>query len=139
MTPRPLTVRPLWIFSLGLLAVMLAVPAVAVGPAQEAEQEDDANVVFAPELFGEMSFRSIGPSRGGRSTAVAGVSSDPLVYYLGATGGGVWKTDAVGSAVTPAPPSPSSSASATKVSLCPPHSCAALPLQEALQCPSCTS
>src|SRR5262245_27628069 len=34
----------------------------------------------------------IGPFRGGRSTAVAGVASRPMVYYFGATGGGVWKT-----------------------------------------------
>ncbi|HEX8456867.1 MAG TPA: hypothetical protein VF656_06075 [Pyrinomonadaceae bacterium] len=37
-------------------------------------------------------WRSIGPFRGGRVTAVAGVASQPLVYYFGATGGGVWKT-----------------------------------------------
>ncbi|HEX5886090.1 MAG TPA: hypothetical protein VFY67_16225, partial [Pyrinomonadaceae bacterium] len=37
-------------------------------------------------------YRSIGPYRGGRSAAVAGVPSQPNVYYYGATGGGVWKT-----------------------------------------------
>jgi len=37
-------------------------------------------------------YRSIGPYRGGRSAAVAGVPSQPFVYYYGATGGGVWKT-----------------------------------------------
>lgn len=37
-------------------------------------------------------WRSIGPYRGGRVTAVAGVTSQPNVYYFGATGGGVWKT-----------------------------------------------
>lgn len=37
-------------------------------------------------------WRSIGPFRGGRVTAVAGVASQPMVYYFGATGGGVWKT-----------------------------------------------
>jgi photosystem II stability/assembly factor-like uncharacterized protein len=39
-----------------------------------------------------LQWRSIGPFRGGRVTAVAGVASQPLVYYFGATGGGVWKT-----------------------------------------------
>jgi len=39
-----------------------------------------------------LQWRSIGPFRGGRVTAVAGVTSQPLVYYFGATGGGVWKT-----------------------------------------------
>lgn len=37
-------------------------------------------------------WRNIGPFRGGRSVAVSGVVRDPLVYYMGTTGGGVWKT-----------------------------------------------
>lgn len=40
----------------------------------------------------ELKWRLIGPFRGGRSTAVAGVVSQPNVFYFGATGGGVWKT-----------------------------------------------
>jgi len=39
-----------------------------------------------------LQWRSIGPYRGGRVTAVTGVTSQPSVYYFGATGGGVWKT-----------------------------------------------
>jgi photosystem II stability/assembly factor-like uncharacterized protein len=39
-----------------------------------------------------LQWRSIGPYRGGRSTAVAGVASQPMVFYFGGTGGGVWKT-----------------------------------------------
>jgi photosystem II stability/assembly factor-like uncharacterized protein len=39
-----------------------------------------------------LQYRQIGPFRGGRVSAVAGVASQPNVYYLGATGGGVWKT-----------------------------------------------
>ncbi len=34
----------------------------------------------------------IGPSRGGRVTAVAGIAEQPATFYMGATGGGVWKT-----------------------------------------------
>jgi photosystem II stability/assembly factor-like uncharacterized protein len=37
-------------------------------------------------------WRQIGPFRGGRVTAVAGVATQPMVYYFGGTGGGVWKT-----------------------------------------------
>lgn len=43
--------------------------------------------------FAAMKYRNIGPTRGGRSTAVAGIPSQPNVFFLGATGGGVWKTD----------------------------------------------
>ena len=39
-----------------------------------------------------LQFRNIGPFRGGRVTAVAGVPGQPLTYYFGGTGGGVWKT-----------------------------------------------
>ncbi len=39
-----------------------------------------------------LQYRLIGPFRGGRSTAVTGVASQPQVYYFGGTGGGVWKT-----------------------------------------------
>ena len=45
-----------------------------------------------PDLLKPFQYRSIGPYRGGRSAAVAGVPSQPFVYYYGATGGGVWKT-----------------------------------------------
>ena len=51
---------------------------------------------LTPDLFGKMSWRCIGPSRGGRVTAVTGVSNQPLVYYFGSTGGGVWKTENAG-------------------------------------------
>jgi photosystem II stability/assembly factor-like uncharacterized protein len=50
----------------------------------------------APDLPGALRWRNIGPFRGGRVTAVAGIASQPLVYYMGATGGGVWKTDDAG-------------------------------------------
>src|SRR3989442_14101166 len=40
----------------------------------------------------DIRWRSIGPFRGGRALAVAGVPSQPQTYYFGATGGGVFKT-----------------------------------------------
>jgi photosystem II stability/assembly factor-like uncharacterized protein len=50
-------------------------------------------LVFAQgDLYKELRFRLIGPFRGGRSVAVAGVPSQPNTYYFGAVGGGVWKT-----------------------------------------------
>ena len=38
--------------------------------------------------FGGLEWRSIGPWRGGRATTATGVRGQPLVYYMGATGGG---------------------------------------------------
>ncbi len=46
--------------------------------------------------FEGLKYRNIGPMRGGRATAVAGVVQDSLVYYMGGTGGGVWKTTNAG-------------------------------------------
>jgi len=39
-----------------------------------------------------LSWRLIGPYRGGRVTAVSGIAGDPKIYYMGTPGGGVWKT-----------------------------------------------
>jgi len=44
------------------------------------------------DLFNQLRFRLVGPFRGGRVVAVAGVPSQPNVYYFGGVGGGVWKT-----------------------------------------------
>ena len=41
-------------------------------------------------------YRNIGPFRGGRSVAASGVVQDPLTYYMGTTGGGLWKTEDAG-------------------------------------------
>lgn len=47
-------------------------------------------------VFKPMKWRSIGPFRGGRSVAASGVVGDPNTYYMGTTGGGLWKTDNMG-------------------------------------------
>ncbi|MCB0561398.1 MAG: glycosyl hydrolase [Lewinellaceae bacterium] len=46
--------------------------------------------------FQPMKWRNIGPFRGGRSVAACGVAGDPLTYYMGTTGGGLWKTEDAG-------------------------------------------
>ncbi len=48
----------------------------------------DANTYFKP-----LKYRNIGPFRGGRSVTGTGVVGDPLTYYMGTTGGGLWKTN----------------------------------------------
>jgi photosystem II stability/assembly factor-like uncharacterized protein len=46
-----------------------------------------------PGMISTLEWRLIGPFRGGRATAVAGVVQDTSTFYMGATGGGVWKTE----------------------------------------------
>lgn len=47
---------------------------------------------FPTELYKDMRWRSIGPFRGGRTVAAAGIPEQPNVFYVGASNGGVWKT-----------------------------------------------
>lgn len=90
-----------------LAAVLLAAPAV-VSPAlaqRDASRMERTSAraltteaAPAPEAFDTafaaswLRFRGIGPHRGGRVAAVTGVPGRPMTYYMGATGGGVWKT-----------------------------------------------
>src|SRR5271170_1024921 len=44
----------------------------------------------SPQLFNGLQWRLIGPFRGGRVVAVAGVPGDPTTFYFGSVGGGIW-------------------------------------------------
>ncbi len=57
--------------------------------------QKNANKV-SNEYFSAVEWRNIGPFRGGRSAAVTGVSNKANLFYMGATGGGVWKTTDAG-------------------------------------------
>jgi len=56
---------------------------------------------FSPDLFKSLHWRSIGPFRGGRTRAVAGVPSRPNLFYIAQVNGGVWRTDDYGRTWTP--------------------------------------
>jgi photosystem II stability/assembly factor-like uncharacterized protein len=60
---------------------------------QTASASASASIDSALKL---VKWRSIGPFRGGRSVAATGVIGDPKTYYMGTTGGGLWKTDNMG-------------------------------------------
>jgi photosystem II stability/assembly factor-like uncharacterized protein len=53
------------------------------------------------ELFNGLKWRLIGPFRGGRAVAVAGVGGDSTTFYFGGVNGGVWKTTDAGTVWTP--------------------------------------
>src|SRR6202049_132890 len=46
--------------------------------------------------YQDLHWRMIGPFRGGRTRAAAGVPSQPNVFYIGAVNGGVWKSEDYG-------------------------------------------
>jgi photosystem II stability/assembly factor-like uncharacterized protein len=80
-----------------LLAVACAWATAA--PGRAATQTGSAtpqSTVRDPASFQALRFRHIGPFRGGRSTAVAGVADQPFTFYMGASGGGVFKTSDAG-------------------------------------------
>ncbi|RLA26967.1 MAG: hypothetical protein DRQ63_07005 [Gammaproteobacteria bacterium] len=54
-----------------------------------------AGVLYAQD-FSAFEYRNVGPSRGGRVTAVAGTVAAPATFYLGGSGSGVWKTEDYG-------------------------------------------
>src|SRR5208282_5462170 len=61
----------------------------------------DTRPAVDQSLFQALHWRGIGPYRGGRALAVAGVPGEPYVYYFGAVAGGVWKTTDGGGSWTP--------------------------------------
>jgi photosystem II stability/assembly factor-like uncharacterized protein len=90
-----------------LTGALLVIPlAFALATADRTHAQGPAPAASAPPLdvkmlAGEMKWRSIGPYRGGRSKAIAGVASQPNVFYMAAVNGGVWKTDDFGRTWTP--------------------------------------
>mgnify|MGYP001025839159 FL=1 len=75
-----------------LVIVALLVLVLSGARASNAQMMTSTSSTFTPELFAGLKYRTVGPSRGGRVTAVAGHRAQPSTFYMGATGGGVWKT-----------------------------------------------
>src|SRR5471030_1780476 len=87
-----------------LLLTSAVLALVVFGPdrtATRALAPSAGNTVIDAKAYQDLRWRNIGPFRGGRSTAAAGVRTQPNVVYMGATGGGVWKTENYGITWTP--------------------------------------
>ncbi len=76
-----------------IILTMVTAASFTDSPAANAQTKLD---VARDSVFESLKFRSIGPFRGGRSAAVTGVPNNPMLYYMGAAGGGVWKTEDAG-------------------------------------------
>jgi len=92
-----------WFFAL-LVAAFAAMP-LAHASAQETEEPAGASpspTATPTAPFNRIGWREIGPAvAGGRLTSVVGSATDPLLYYIGAAGAGVWKTVNGGATWTP--------------------------------------
>ncbi|WP_290708199.1 hypothetical protein, partial [Flavihumibacter sp. CACIAM 22H1] len=77
------------------LLTMLALAAVN-GHAQTKKKTENISPISLEEQFRTVRFRNIGPFRGGRSVATTGVPGNDQHYYMGTTGGGLWKTTDAG-------------------------------------------
>ncbi len=78
---------------LALFAAFFSICSILTSAARNAPQRSKKISSYDPNLYKAMQWRCIGPYRGGRVTAVAGIPNQPYTYYFGATGGGVWKTE----------------------------------------------
>ncbi|WKV12739.1 WD40/YVTN/BNR-like repeat-containing protein [Marivirga harenae] len=76
-----------------ILAIFLTLPYGM--EAQKRKAQDTKS--YDEKLYDALEWRGIGPFRGGRSAAVTGVADQPNLFYMGATGGGVWRTKDGGS------------------------------------------
>jgi photosystem II stability/assembly factor-like uncharacterized protein len=81
------------------VAVLTALFATALLPGGGARAGGARSV--DPSLYAGLRWRNIGPFRGGRAVAVSGAAGDARTFYLGAVGGGVWKSGNAGRSWTP--------------------------------------
>jgi len=91
-------------FRLLRTATALALPftiAVAFDRTAVRSQTSQAKSSIDADILNGLSWRSIGPLRGGRSLAISGVKGRPREGYFGTTGGGLWKTTDGGQAWFP--------------------------------------
>jgi photosystem II stability/assembly factor-like uncharacterized protein len=64
--------------------------------AQKKSNVAPTTISFDQSLYSGITWRELGPFRGGRSGTVTGVPNNPNLYYFGAVGGGVWRTTDAG-------------------------------------------
>ncbi len=83
-----------WIGRVAVLtAVLAALPLAGLTASDDVTEGEE---LVDSRLLETLDYRLVGPFRGGRSTAVTGVASDPHTFFMGTTGGGVWKTTNAG-------------------------------------------
>ena len=82
------------------LAFTIAAATLPLNSEQRSANNDQRPANSDPR-WQDLRWRNVGPTRGGRVTAIVGVRSQPCTFYQGATGGGVWKTENCGETWAP--------------------------------------
>ena len=75
-----------------LLLLFLLIAPIGLHSQKRKNKSVPPTVVLEDSLFHGLQWRNIGPFRGGRSVASTGVVGQPMTYYMGTVGGGIWKT-----------------------------------------------
>lgn len=86
-------------YLMGAVASIIACTSFVQAQKKAVSKTQAATVVeenLVPSHFNNLLWRNIGPLRGGRSVTATGVVQNQLTYYMGTTGGGVWKTEDAG-------------------------------------------
>lgn len=78
-----------------LIICILFIPLTVYSQSRK-KKSSKPNIELTDSLFHGLKWRNIGPYRGGRSVASTGVVGQPQTYYMGSTGGGVYKTTDAG-------------------------------------------
>ncbi|MGB5500515.1 MAG: glycosyl hydrolase, partial [Maribacter sp.] len=78
--------------SFQLLLLALLVLPMTLQSQKRKKKTNTPTIVVQDSMFHGLKWRNIGPFRGGRSVASCGVVGQPMTYYMGTTGGGIWKT-----------------------------------------------
>ena len=63
-----------------------------LGVQDEASAQETVQETYPESFWKSLRWRNVGPPRGGRSIATAGSDARPFEYFMGTTGGGLWKT-----------------------------------------------
>ena len=92
---------PLFLGISALALVSAASVQSQTSPAPQTQPGAESREPKADLRWQDLRWRNVGPTRGGRVTAYAGVRSQPCTFYMGPTGGGIYKTENCGDTWTP--------------------------------------
>ena len=75
-----------------LVLIALFILPITIQSQRRKKKTEEPSIILQDSLFQGVQWRNIGPFRGGRSVASSGVVGQPMTYYMGTVGGGIWKT-----------------------------------------------